>query len=216
MGKPIRVFVICLHALVREGLCALIERQPDMTVVGSASSGSNALEHTTAAVPGVVIADVEVASSLESIAELIAHCAPRHVLVLTPRVEYQELLAVLRANAKGYLPFDATPTELVNAIRAVSHGELVLHATAARVLVESQEKDKFTAHGAVGFAPEGLTEREQAVLRLLCEGCSNKQIAQKLFISVRTVEGRLNNIYSKLGVHSRAEAIVAATRLGMR
>jgi len=102
----------------------------------------------------------------------------------------------------------------VDAIRTVSRGELALHETAARVLVESQDKGSLFARGAIGIASESLTEREQEVLRLLCEGCSNKQMEQKLYISVRTVEGRLNSIYGKLGAHSRAEVIVAAVRVG--
>lgn len=214
MGKKIRVFVICPHALVREGLCALIQQQRDLQVVASAADGSDVTQRMEALAPDVVVVDAEAAPNLESLSDFIERCAPRHVLILTQRVEHHELLAVLRANAKGYLPLDATPAELINAIRTTSRGELALHATAARVLVESSGKDTLVAHGAVGFAPEGLTERERQVLRWLCEGCSNKQIAQKLFISVRTVEGRLNTIYSKLGVHSRAEVIIAAARMG--
>lgn len=212
MEKRIRVFVICPHALVREGLCALIERQADMTVAGSASDTGLAVEPAAALSAAVVVADVEAASRRESIATFIVRCAPCHVLLLTHAVEPRELRTVLRANAQGYLPFDATPGELVNAIRAVYRGELALHASAARALVESEQRETLLTQ--TESLSEDLTEREHEVLRLLCEGCSNKQIAQNLFISVRTVEGRLNNIYSKLGIHSRAEAIVAATRLG--
>lgn len=212
MAKPIRVFVICPHALVREGLCALIQQQRDLQVVASAADRSDVIRRMESCAPDVIVVDAEAAPNIESISDLVEHCAPRHVLILTRQVDHHELLAVLRANAQGYLPFDATANELVNTIRTASRGELALHASAARALVESEQREiPLTQATAL---PEDLTEREYEVLRLLCEGCSNKQIAQKLFISVRTVEGRLNNIYSKLGIHSRAEAIVAAARLG--
>ena len=195
MGKQIRVFVICSHALVREGLCALIQPQRDLVVVGSATDGSDVTQRMESLVPDVIIVDVEAVSSLESISDFIERCAPRPVLILTRQVEYREMHALLRANASGYFPFNATPRELINAIRAVHRGELALHASAARALVHSEWRE--THPMPVGSRLEDLTERECQVLRLLCEGCSNKQIAQKLFISVRTVEGRLNNVYSK-------------------
>ena len=205
----------------------MIARQPDMTVVGNAPDSRHALECLAALSPDVttksrsrasrgitsVILDTSAASG-ESPVEFITRVAPCPVIILAREIEHDELLTLLRANAKGYLPFDATPAELVAAIRTAHQGELALHATAARVLVQSPEQAALPAHGSRERATESLTERERQVLMLLCEGCSNKQIAQKLYLSVRTVEGRLNSIYAKLGVHSRAELIVAAAHWG--
>ncbi|MCS7259622.1 MAG: response regulator transcription factor [Anaerolineae bacterium] len=207
------------HAVVRAGTRQLLERQPDMRVVGEASNGEEAVRLAVQLRPDVVIMDVRMPgmSGVEAtrrIKQEVPHVA---VLVLTAHDDDEYIFALLQAGANGYLLKTAEIDELVRAIRAVASGRSMLDpAVAGKVMAQfasgrvpaewtsSAKKDEF----------EGLTERELEILRLVGKGLTNKEIGRKLFISDRTVQAHLSNIFSKLGVGSRTEAAMYAVRRG--
>jgi len=201
------------HAVVREATAEVVDHQPDMRVVGQAGTGEEAVALARALQPDVVVMDIAMPrlSGLEATRQIAAQCPDCRVLVLTAREEEQYIVQLLEAGAMGYLPKTVGLDELLEAIRAVARGESVLPPTVAAVVVrhlagKETETEKETV--------PPLTERELEVLQLAAQGLTNYDIAQRLYISVRTVEAHLTHIYNKLGVSSRTEAAVYATRRG--
>ena len=197
------------HSLVREGTRRILEQYPDMVVVGEAGDGEQALELVKRLHPDVAILDVRMPklSGIE-VVRRIKECSPNtKALMLTAYDDDDYILASMEAEAAGDLLKNAKASELVEAVRSVHQGESVLHpAIAAKVArLWGRRRVKVEQEPA-----ETLSPRERAVLELAAKGLRNKEIAEKLDISVRTVEGHFNSIFAKLGVSSRVEAILYA------
>jgi NarL family two-component system response regulator LiaR len=202
------------HVLVRQGTRELLEREDDMRVVGEAGDGEEAVKLTAELHPHVVIMDIAMPKlngieATRSIKEIQPDSA---VLILSAYDDDQYVFAILEAGAAGYLLKDVPSQELVEAIRAVHAGESILHPTIARKVI-----NRFASpRGQAAFATESdrLSEREMEVLKLAARGMTNMEIANELALSVRTVQGHLSNIFSKMQVGSRTEAVILALRMG--
>ena len=203
------------HTVVREGTRELLEREPDMKVVGEAGDGEQAVRLVSELQPDVVIMDIAMPklSGIEATRQIKMLCPTTAVLVLTAYDNDQYVFALLEAGAAGYLLKDVRSQELINAIRAVNAGESVLHPAITRKVI-----NRF-AFRAKEPKPEEkkldqLTEREMEVLKLAAKGMTNKDIAHHLTLSTRTVHTHLSNIFSKMQVGSRTEAILFALKEG--
>jgi DNA-binding NarL/FixJ family response regulator len=205
--KIITVLLAEDHTVVREATAEMIEHQADMQVVGQAGTGEEAVVLARRLQPDVILMDVAMPrlNGLEATRQIAAECPDCRVLVLSAHEKQSYVIQLLQAGALGYLPKTVDLDELLEAIRAVARGESVLPPAIAAVVVR---------HVAGKPVPEErenpLTGRELEVLRLAAQGLTNYNIAQSLYISVRTVEAHLTHIYSKLGVSSRTEAVVRA------
>jgi NarL family two-component system response regulator LiaR len=208
----IRVLLADDHVVVREGTRELIQRERDMEVIGEADDGEEAAKLAVELRPDVVLMDIAMPklNGIEATRQIKAHCPAIAVLVLSAYDSDQYIFALLEAGAAGYLLKNVRAHELIGAIRAVHAGESVLHPAVARRVI-----DRFkTLQGKPGEGQpaELLTEREMEVLRLVAKGMANKDIANGLCLSVRTVQAHLGSIFHKLGVGSRTEAILYGLR----
>jgi len=212
--SKIRVLLAEDHVVVREGTRELMRRERDMEVVGEAGDGEEATRLALELQPDVVLMDIAMPklNGIEATKQIKARCPASAVLILTAYDSDQYIFALLEAGAAGYLLKNVRGRELIEAIRAVHAGESVLHPVVTRRVI-----DRFkAARGELGEngAAEPLTERELEVLQLASKGMTNKDIAKGLCLSVRTVQCHLGNIFSKLGVGSRTEAILHGLRRG--
>jgi DNA-binding NarL/FixJ family response regulator len=206
-GK-IRVLLADDHVVLRQGTRHLLEREPDLEVVGEAGDGEEAVRLTTQLKPDVVIMDVAMPhlSGIEATKQIKARMSSIAVLILTGYDYDEYIFSLLEAGAAGYLLKDVSGDELIDAVRAVYAGEPVLHPVVVRKLMTRVYSPPATA--AEGRPQELLTQRELEVLTLAAKGMSNKDIAEKLVISVRTVQAHLRSIFNKMGVGSRSEAVL--------
>ncbi len=213
MGK-IRIMLVEDHVLVREGTKEMLDREEDMEVVAEAGDGEEAVRLVEQRDPDIVIMDIALPklNGVEATRQIKEISPGTAVLVLTAYDDDEYVFALLEAGAAGYLLKDVSTDELVEAIRAVQAGESMLHPVIARKVV-----NRFSPQGKEGEdAPaEELTAREIEVLQLAGEGITNREIADRLSISHRTVQAHLSHIFSKLGVGSRTEAVVYALRKGL-
>lgn len=203
--RVIRLVVVEDHALVREGTVELLEREDDLTVVGQAGSGEEALELLGRLRPDVALVDVELPNmSGIALAEAAAEVAPEvRVLIVSAYDDYAYVVGALEAGVSGYLLKTASAQELADAVRTVAGGALVVDEAISRHLTKHWRDgpdDPFVE----------LTPRETDVLRLLTHGRSNKQIAAELGLGLRTVESHVSNVIAKFGVTSRTEAALYA------
>lgn len=200
------------HALVREGTRRLLEAEPDIRVVAEAGDGATAVQEAERLRPDVAIMDVAMPgmSGIEATRQIKAALPNVAVLALTAYDDDQYVLALLDAGAAGFMLKDARAQELVEAVRAVNRGEAVLRpGVAARALRRAVSR-----RGAAVASPPPLSDREMDVLREAARGLPNKDIARRLNLSVRTIHTHLGNIFTKLGVGSRTEAVLLALRRG--
>jgi DNA-binding NarL/FixJ family response regulator len=199
------------HAVVRQATAEVIDHQSDMRVVGQVGTGEEAVRLARRLRPDVVVMDIAMphVDGLEATRRIAEEYPDCRILVLTAREEEQYVIELLQAGAVGYMPKTVDLGELLHAIRAVACGESVLPSTVASVVV------RYLA-GEEGIEQDlpPLTNRELEVLTLVASGHTNRDIAQQLCISVRTVEAHLTHIYNKLGVCSRTEAVVRAMQKG--
>ena len=214
----IRLLLADDHAVVRAGTRELLERQPDLHIVGEAVDGEEAVRLTQELQPDVVVMDVRMPkmSGVEATRRIKAENPDVHVLVLTAHDDDEYVFALLQAGANGYLLKTAEIEELVKAIHTVAAGQSALAPPVAGKVVAQFVGGKSMSDVSTSTQEQydGLTERELGILRLVGQGLSNKQIGKELFISDRTVQAHLSNIFSKLGVSSRTEAVMRAVRKG--
>lgn len=210
----IRVVLADDHALVREGTRELLEREDDFEVVGEADDGEEAVKLVAGLQPDVALMDIAMPklNGIEATRRIKAMCPATAVLILTAYDDDQYVFALLEAGAAGYLLKDVRARDLVQAVRAVNAGESVLHPVIARKVVNRFAHPLGEPSGE--SALDRLTDREMEVLKLAARGMSNKDIAQQLVLSIRTVQGHLQNIFDKMQVGSRTEAVVQALRMG--
>ena len=212
MGDMIRILIADDHPLVREGLRGLIGAEPDMELVGEAANGAEAIEKAAGLEPDVILLDLlmPVKSGLEAIIEIKQYNPDSRILVVTSFAEDEQIFPALKAGALGYLLKDASPRELLQAIRNVRQGESSLHPSIARRLVR-QLNEPSVSSGEETL----LTEREVEVLKLVAQGLSNQGIADTLVVSERTVGKHVGNILEKLHLANRTQAALYALREGL-
>ena len=205
----IRLLIVDDHAIVRQGLRAIIRVTPDMQLVGEAENGREAVEMVATLHPDIVLMDL-VMPELDGVAAIVAIKQQQpavHIIALTTFAEAELVLGAVQAGADGYLVKDVDVQELTGAIRTVHAGQPYLHPAATRQLLAA------TARPAPAHDP--LTSREQAVLTLVGRGLTNRQIADALTISEKTVSVHVSKVLSKLGFASRTQAALYATRIGL-
>ena len=210
----IRILIADDHAVVREGTRQFLEREDDLEVVGEAADGEEAVRLVGSLNPDVAIMDISMPNvdGIEATRQIKAKYPKVAVLILSAYDDDQFVFSLLEAGAAGYLLKSVRGNELVNAIREVSAGESVLHPTIARKVL-----NRFTniaSETQKQKTQDILTEREIEVLQLATQGSSNQEIADSLFLSLRTVQSHLNHIFNKLQVSSRTEAVVHALKEG--
>lgn len=201
------------HAVVRSGLRMLLQAQPDMEIVGEADSGAQALAQVHSLQPDIILMDIQMPgmNGIEATRQ-IKEAGDTAVIALTMHEDDQYFFAMLQAGASGYVPKRAAPDELVRAIRTVSRGEVFLYPPLATRLVQNYLGGET---GGDATLPSDLTPREKEVLVLIAEGLTNPEIAEKLVISVKTVDRHRENIMRKLNLHSRIDLVKYAIRQGL-
>lgn len=205
---PIRILIADDHSVVRQGLRMFLALDDDLEVVGEAENGAEALQLAHALNPDVVLMDLlmPVMDGISATERIRRELPDVEVLALTSVLEDNAVIGAVRAGAVGYLLKDTEADELRRAIKAAAAGQVQLSPqAAARLLREVRAPD----------SPETLTEREAEVLRLLARGKANKEIAADLHIGEKTVKTHVSNILAKLGVQSRTQAALYATRIGL-
>lgn len=214
MTESINVLIVDDHKLVRQGVRAFLETQPDITVIGEAESGAEAVEMATEHAPDVVLMDL-VMPGMDGVetTRQVKQVSPRtQIIVLTSYHQDEFIFPAIRAGALSYLLKDAEPEELANAVHKAAKGEAVLHPrVAARVVQELHG----ARHDVVPNPFTELSDRELEVLRLIADGMSNAEIAEQLVISEKTVKSHVSNILSKLHLGDRTQAAVYAWREGV-
>ena len=209
----IRILIADDHGLIRAGLRALLEDVPEMQVVGEAADGHAVLRLTAELQPDIVLMDISMPglNGIEATRQLREVSPQARVLALSVHEDEGMLREMIRAGAFGYIIKRAIESELINAIHVVSQGHMYVYPALTRALF----KDLSPHASPPKAAQEALTPREMVVLRLLARGFTNRQIAQELNISPRTVEGHRSSLVSKLGFSGRVELINYAEELGL-
>lgn len=214
-GDVIRVVLADDHAVVRAGLKAVLKAAPDIEVVAEARTGSEAVAMTERTRADVVVMDLDMpdGDGLTATREITAKGLPARVLILTMHTEEEYLVTLLQAGAAGYLVKTTADRELIDAVRAASHGDVYVRPTAARILARGlvwkdpakADRDRY----------EKLTDRERDVLRMTAQGYSAPEIGNQLGISPKTVDTYKQRVNEKLGLSHRAEYVALAVRLGL-
>jgi NarL family two-component system response regulator LiaR len=214
MSRPIRVVLADDHAVVRKGIREFLEAEEDIVVVAEAGDGAQAVALVAEHRPDVAVLDIQMpcVTGIEATRRIRAEHPSVKVLVLTAYDDDPYIFALLQAGAHGYLLKTADSSQLVEAVRAVHRGQPALDASITRRMMEHLAGGRLP--GSPGTTVEALTERELEVLRMTARGLTNKAIAHALSISDRTVQGHLANIYAKMNVGSRTEAVTEALRQG--
>lgn len=214
MGK-IRVLLVDDHALVREGIRSLLQLHGDIDVVGEASDGREAIQKAHELNPDVVVMDISMPflGGIQATQQILKEKPTARIVVLSRHDSLVYARSLLEAGAQGYVPKKAVSTELAAAIRAVYHGDVFLHPSIAKAVTRDyvqlaqleRKKDPY----------ERLSDREKEILKLLAEGYSSRQIAEQLYLAVKTVLNHRRNIMEKLGVENAAQLIKYAIRIGL-
>jgi NarL family two-component system response regulator LiaR len=211
----IKVLIADDHALFREGTRNLIDQEKDMKVIGEASDGEEAVKLVTELKPHVILMDIAmpIVNGIEATKQIKARFPKTAVLILTAYDNDQYIVALLEAGAAGYLLKDVSGRNLVNAIRAVFAGEAILHPSIASKVFSHFGKTTSLSSEEPAVISD-LSEREIEILKMAARGMSNQDIAIHLYLSRRTIQSHLANIFRKMDVGSRTEAVLQALRKG--
>ena len=214
-ASKIRVLLADDHTILRAGVRMMLNAQPDIEVVGEASDGRQAITEAQRLLPDVILMDITMPdlNGIEATRQVKRLLPEIKVLVLTMHENEEYLFQVLRAGASGYMLKEAADTELISAIRIITNGSFYLSSSAQSMMVgyylqrvrSGEERDSYSE----------LTEREREILKHVAEGYTNNQIAERLFISPKTVDTHRTHIMDKLNLHSRAELVKYAMRRGL-
>ena len=209
---PIRILLADDHTVVRDGLRALLERQPDMTVVAEAADGRDSVRLAEEQSPDVVVMDITMPNmnGIEATRRILAANPRTAVVILSMHQDESYVLRSLKAGAKGYLLKDSLRSDIVDAIRAVSQGRSFLTRKISRIMQEDYVRQM--ERRGVEDSYDLLTDREREILQLVAEGRANKEVAGLLNIGLTTVETHRTHILQKLGLHSVPELILYAVR----
>jgi DNA-binding NarL/FixJ family response regulator len=212
--ETIRVLIADDHPLFRKGLRALLASQPDVDVVGEATGGSEAITLAETLQPDIILMDLQMpgATGIAATRQILDASPHIRILMVTLFQDDDSVFAALRAGARGYILKDADEAEMLRAVRAVNGGEAIFSPAVAARLID------FFAAPRPALRPRAfpeLTEREESILRLIAEGINNTDIATRLGLSLKTVRNHISNIFSKLQVADRAQAIVRAREAGL-
>jgi len=211
----IRVLIADDHAIVREGVKMILAKESDIEVAGEASDGQEALALVERLKPAVVVMDISMPGmgGIEA-TQLVKERYPAvNVLALTMHEDESYVFKLLRAGASGYVLKRAAAQDLVQAVRAAAKGEAFLYPSVARKVVEDYLKRVEAGEERARY--DGMTEREKEILTLIAQGLSNKQIGERLYISIKTVQTHRAHILEKLGLHDRTELVRYAIRKGL-
>jgi len=211
-AQRIRLLIADDHAIVREGLRALVEDRPDMELVAEAVDGAEAVKQALALNPDVILMDLMMPrmDGLAAIQAIKKHGLAARILVLTSFAEDDKVFAAIKAGAMGYLLKDASPQDLLQAIRSVYRGESSLHPSIALKVIQELDRPS-----SLPPTPDPLTEREVTVLKLVAQGLSNQDIAERLCVSERTAGSHVSRILEKLHLANRTQAALYALREGL-
>jgi two-component system response regulator NreC len=209
----IKVLIVDDHAIVRAGLRALLKCEPGMELVGEATSGEEAIQLSQELQPDVIVLDLSLPGldGIQVTRHIKAELPGIRILILTVHEDEALLREAIRAGASGYIIKHAAENELISAIHSVQMGDIYVHPKMLRALLVEPEPRKASVDSPV----EMLTPRETDVLRLIVQGYTNRQIAEELSLSVRTVEGHRGNLTEKLGLHSRVDLVRYAREHGL-
>lgn len=210
--SKIRILLADDHGIVRKGLRFLLERQPDMEVVGEAKDGREALRLAEELDPTIVIMDIAMPllNGIDATAQIIKRNPKTGLIILSMHADETYLVRVLSAGAKGYLLKDVAELDLIRAVRAVSQGKSFFSPQISEALLEDYMRQ--LKQRGLQDSYDLLTDREKEILQLLAEGKSNKEVAALLDLSVYTVETHRANLMQRLGLHSTAEIVLYAVR----
>lgn len=208
----IRVLLVDDHAIIRDGIRALVSLRNEIEIVGEASDGKEAIEKARELNPDVIVMDIAMPGmdGLEATRRITKQNPKAKILVLTQYDSREFILSAIQAGADGYIPKRALGSELTSAILAVYNGDSFLHPSAATALIKDYRQQAQTVD------PYGqLTPREREILKLIAEGHKNREIADRLVISLKTVLGHRNRLMRKLGISNQAELFKYAVRKGL-
>ncbi len=209
--NKIKVLIVDDHAIMREGINALLGMSQDFEVVGEASNGNEAIDRCREAEPDVLVMDIAMPrmDGLEATRQIKRKNKNVKILILTQHSNREYVLSAVKAGADGYVPKAALSSELISAIRTVYRGDSFLHPMIAATLIEEYRSQ-------AGNDPfDNLTAREREILKLLADGYKCREISSQLFISLKTVMGHRTKIMGKLDIHNRTELIKYAVRKGL-
>jgi len=216
MSAKIRLLLADDHAVLRSGLRLLLSEQPDMEVVGEASDGEEAIEKARELSPDVLLLDITMpgVGGLEALDRIKKENPQIRVVVLTMHDDESYMERIMTSGGSGYVLKRAADTELLSAIRAVHQGGVYLHPSMTRALVNQLQR-RTAAQERQSHLESKLSEREREVLKLIAQGYTNKEIADMIFLSVKTVETHKAHIMDKLELRSRAELVRYALDNGL-
>ena len=214
----IRVLVVDDHTLFRAGLCAILVHEPDIDVVGEAATGQEAVDQAAGLAPDVILMDISMPdmNGIEATHQILAGQPATGIIMLTMLEDSDSLFAAMCAGARGYILKGADKAEVLKTIRAVAGGEALFGPVIATRLTRFFQQSRRVTANQEALAPfPDLTEREGDVLALIAAGKNNQEIARTLHISGKTVSNHISNIFNKLQVVDRAQAIVKARQAGL-
>jgi two-component system, NarL family, response regulator NreC len=213
--KKLRILLADDHTVMRTGLRTLLERQPNLEVVGETENGRQTVELSASLKPDVLVMDVgmPILNGIEATKQIVDQCSTTAVVILSMHSDEAYVMRALKAGARAYLLKDSAAADLIGAIEAVSQGKSFFSPKVSRILAEDYVR-VLKQRGAVD-SYELLTNREREILQLLTEGKTNKAVATVLNISLYTVETHRSHILQKLNLHNSAELVLYAVRKGI-